>query len=1505
MKYRKKSIKSYYLSLSCKLLINNELIHSILFFLEMITILFELMEFYVNNYDFINNENPIIFNPMTSLLIFSFNLLPDIIKFIIYIIIISIPIVTYFVVNYLRLKINTLMKVMVNLTELFFYRLLSFSIFDFLFLFNNIFFLVNIILTFIFILILILNFYKNNLNFFFPYLISYPYDQFSKVIDLHLLAIKIILSLAGLSMTNVNATKFFFITSIFVLFILLFYLTYILKQKSYYLLNNCKLNKIRYAIILSFCIIVILMLIIGKKDLFNIFYLICYFNVFDICLFLVLYFYDPYEYAKFDKDDNIENIYYYFFILDRNKNQKLLLEEKIEEHLSKCNKCNLCKKYNNIKMKNEENIDLYYIISDGKHIEYNLLNSIIRNIKKNGSKSFNNNSYYLINLIYIYNICSNLKEYNLLLNIDLLFEIINFENNTFLEEYTISLNQLLYANNFCVKANNIINAFCELFEEKNIQKKTKCFMKLAELLNDLKYKEIKSNVNNNANAIEGLPNCNNLLVICSLFYEELFNESVSNSGIYIRESPNLIEDLVNNNNKSLKQITLEINISKLNMKIIRAGGLMNKYENSYLFDIFPSIFKNRQKIEMKNLLLHSNEDFHTNLGKNNKNKKEKEKKKNYINFNFIIQENEDNIIFYRYLKLKLNYIFLPHISLIIYLNGVYAIDKDIITTEKIGNEEIILHFGNKKQMDNSIIKNNIYNNNVIINKGKNGNYLGNKKLIKDSNIFTDCKKYSVYHLLLNNTKKDDNERFITRKRKYSHVNSSEEKNNSFEEKKDLYIFNDIASQSSSCQSTISKNHFVYNNKSNKKNENGDNLLKQFNFTKFALYLSLIIFFIFIIIMSYRLLGFHSELYKSHNYFLLFYDYSCNFEILFFSIISLTCIANSINSTICTNYINSLTETVKIYDNISVSIDFSGNSVSLNFVNFTELFFSQNEILYESLNNKLDEIIQYLSLINYNDFAFMKDVNENILHYKINKISQIDGDIQFILSKENINFLDFLLLMTSRFGIIINNDNSINSPVYILNKTGDEALNNIYNKDKLNSFQENIYLLILDYKNFVEIINFFISHVKIIASENNVKLKQFAFLFISLYLLFVIIILISILLFVNLYLIVIFQIMDNICNNLKERSGDITIKDIFVQKINNLKLILMVYENDINITMENINKIYGEFRDIYNAKLKEESKLMKTSTKFETNNKKHKYGLRELISIYKKLNLYKYSKRQREYFLTLLFIIIISLSVYTINLILWIFIFKEERTISNWVDISVDFVSTSEQLMNNFLLTVINNQTLEDLSSTVENKDYLMYVFNKLTYLYKGDKYFNRLGNIDSLNDRNIIYDCNLYYKNLENELFEKLKKKFINEEKKFYNTIIFFCEWSGVMIFKKYKTIFLVLFNKIKIYMESLNSYEYNDIIQYILKNEIVKVEIIYLITDIYLLQVANNNIEIFILGILNKMKKRIIFTTISLLIVLIIFIISILFIYIRNVNADCKKFILIKKVFKVCNVNE
>ena len=655
---------THYLSLSYNFLIKGKGFHYLFFLTEIVFISLQILQIYYNKYESAKSENIKMYFFITQLIIV-IKKLKTAIQFLIYIIIIIL--ITFFglLIKFIYLSQNKFFGLIINLNEIFFYRIGSIIIFNFLFSFNDIYLIIGIIITIPYIFILINDFSINHLAKFMFEFIKYPYDSFSKIIDINLLFVKIFLSISSMVYNN-YLTKFFFVLSLGILFFLQLYLTYILINKSYLLMNNISLNKIRYSILLSNCIIILLFLINDFNQFDNIYCIICYGNIIILSFLLIIIFYDPYQFIKIKTDNNEENIYYYFFILDKNKNKNLILERKIEEHISKCGTCNLCKKYRKAKVYDTfENIDLYNIIYNNKNYTLNLMNKLIREIKMKGKDSIVNNSYFLINLIYLYYIGIIHNDYCFYLNTELIYQIINSENNNQqLEDYNTYLNNIKYTNNFLNKAKEILEPINKIIKEKNTNKQYELLFNLRILIDELKFKEIKNNNNNNgnynSNSIYKTLNCNNILTICSLFYEELYNESISNSRIYIRNSQNILDDLINNNLKTHKLITLEITSKNFQVKIIRAGGALNKYENYSLFNLFPEIFKIKQTSLMKEILLNSNKESkkETKNENNNSNKYHHNNEFNYMNMNFIIEEKEGDDIYYQLLKIFIVYLIL-------------------------------------------------------------------------------------------------------------------------------------------------------------------------------------------------------------------------------------------------------------------------------------------------------------------------------------------------------------------------------------------------------------------------------------------------------------------------------------------------------------------------------------------------------------------------------------------------------------------------------------------------------------------------------------------------------------------------------------------------------------------------------------------------------------------------------------------------------------------------------
>ena len=1493
-----KKIHSHYLSISYKVLANNKIIHQLLFIIEISLILIQIVEIYYHDFEVYKIKDIKSFNPFI-IIIREISKLPDYFIFIIYLGIICFVIINSYLLNNFRFKINCFIKLTVNVLELFLYRVLSLLLFNFLFIFREIYLFINIIITVLYLLTLIMNFYKNYIFLFFPSLINYPYDSFSMIIDFNLLIIKIFLSMSAM-ISNKYISQFCFIISILILFSLLFYLTYIMKNKSYYFMNNCSLNKIRYTILLTSCIIIIIVIIFGKKYMHNIYYQLSYFNIMILCLLFVYYFYNPYQFAKFDKDDNKENVYYYFFILENNKHN-YLLEEKIEDHLSICNKCKLCKKYNDIKKKKKKDkLDFYNIIYDGKDLSLNLMNNIFKEIIKNGKSNFINNSYYLINLIYIYNLSINEINFNFSSNIELLFEIINEENSQYLDEYSVSLNQIKNTNDFLIKAKKIIQDIYDMFDDINFHRKIIKSFKLAEELQELKYKEIQSvnNRNNNSLNIDGLPNCNNLLTICSLFYEELYNESISNSGSFIRETPNFIEDFINSNNKSSNQITLKVDIPNFNVKIIRAGGYMNKYENKNFFDLFPSIFKNKQIIYMKNLLINSNDNSTTKSEniKNNKSKsksKKENKKLNRICFYFIIEEEEGSIIFFRELKLKLRLILLSNINLTIYLNGSFNLEKNIIVTELQKEKEIILYFGNKEQI-NKVKLNKKKDNDITIQKFNKYKYFENEELIEKSNIYIGSNKYTIYHFL-SSTK--NNLTKISRKyKKMEEEDNIEEKINLFNENKEYFLFNDIASQASSAATSISKNNLISYYRGNKKSQNDINFSKKINLPKYILLFAMAIFFILVIFEGIYSTFLQKELKVQNDFYIILKEYYNNFDILFFSVLSFICIAYSADSYKCENLMNEVTKIASLYINNS-DINIKSND----FINYTELLIIQNQILNENLNINLDKLNKYVAIFNEKEFTSNLKI---ILTY--NKINQVISNNVTILSlsQENLIFSDFIKLMNSRFGIITKNYNCMATPIYILNKNGKNAFNNLLINERLDSSQEAIYLIILDYKNFSDQFGKVIREVAFFISSRTTKMEIIIYLFICLNILFFFLIILIIFLYVSLYLIIAFQILDNINHNLKEKIGETSIKEIFRKKIDNLKLLLNFYENDIGEIIKDLNNIYNDFQDKYNLKIKGESKskFLKKDGKNEMEDKNKNINCSSLISIFKKYNLFKYSQRRKLYFYNLYFIIVFGICIYIIAFYNTWKYFKKDEILYFWVSSSHLLSIETNGLMNKFLLMLYNNQSFY---GSPNSRDNILSVYTKLTEVYKAEKYANLLSDIVKVNEESINFDCEMFYKNLKNDYFEKLKRKFIKEENKLYNTMYIFCKLSNVMMFKDFKTVYLQLFSKVKNIVEHFQNGNYNYIIKFIQQYEIGKIQITFLFTYTYLMDYSFNTVKIVLSAMEKEYLKTIFLTGTSFMILQIFLLFIIKFVYIKNINNDCNKFLQERKVFKVCDTAE
>ena len=189
----------------------------------------------------------------------------------------------------------------------------------------------------------------------------------------------------------------------------LFYSVYILNYKSYYIMSNIFLDKIRFSLIATSVINNTILIVLSNKYYFVYTFLLISINILLGILLFILIFYNPYSAVYFLTDDNKGNLYFYFYIIDHLRNDSFLLEEKIRAHFNTCQRCNLCRNLKNYLVKKKCYKSVYKILYNKVGVLENTINELIYTVLIDGKEALKYNSFYLINLMYCYHININKK----------------------------------------------------------------------------------------------------------------------------------------------------------------------------------------------------------------------------------------------------------------------------------------------------------------------------------------------------------------------------------------------------------------------------------------------------------------------------------------------------------------------------------------------------------------------------------------------------------------------------------------------------------------------------------------------------------------------------------------------------------------------------------------------------------------------------------------------------------------------------------------------------------------------------------------------------------------------------------------------------------------------------------------------------------------------------------------------------------------------------------------
>ena len=1520
-----------YLSNCYRRLIRSKTVHFLFILIEIILILLQEIDIFNRGYKpRYKTEGKVIINPIILLI----HLLDNLQQYINFLIIL----LSMFIFDFLYILLskkdikekNIIISIIINFLELFYFRIYVNFFFCLLFSLKKLYLLLSFIISLPHIYIIINNFFYNHLYYYVPDFVDYPYDQFSSNYDLFLFLSKIILSVAS-SANQIELGKFCFVIIFIFQIFFCFYFIEKLINHSYLFMKNSFLNRTKISLFLAETTIMFFTYFIGEKQLFNFSFVLISVGIIIIYIGFIYFIYDPYSYIHINNERPLENMLYYLNMINKKNDIEFLIENELNNHYKNCGLCDMCKKYEKYRTENEsENIEqneskneedsllitnennknkiinLFDLLYDDKKKYFKFIKNILKNYKKMGKNIFNNNVYYYINLSYlIYSDYLN-NDITLSLNEKIILEIINQENYYFLENHQSQINKLILSNEFISLGKKILSLIKNILNDNQNFFKAKKLIVLSKLLKTMKKKEYKNNLFNHK--LENITNSKNILIACSIIYEEIFNTTINNSQIAIRDNIQQLEDIFSNSNKNNNIITLEIDLINYNCKIIRAGKGLYSYINKNLFDLFPHFIKQQHK----NLFLNSiftgfnneEENFDENNVNNNKklNKKNKNKKE-FVEIKVVLYENVLDKIYYKLLTLRLTSLFNNKINHLILFNGSYTFNNNILVT--------LIDLSHKNEVDEKVLgvfdpdfeNESKYNylSSFPLKKYISSQSFKRYKLKKLYSYKISVKLYNIYILEIKNggiiRKKEINKKDI--------IESNESDNNSEEienNKNRIKIYEETNSVTSSVQtSTYSKKINSIGIKKIKKN----NIINHTGFYGIQKIIYFSIFLVIVIILI-EYLYFDKVKQQTNNNNNSYINYRGFFRLyyqLFASILGVACIPEKIDSKNCRNFIS-------IFNKV-----YSTNYPNETF-DFTEYLLIQNEILAEKIAEERDNIIKindYIGEKRYSEIFSTKIKYIQIEHKIINQ------NTIFSTKETDIDFFDAIIILCNSFGILTENKKFVlTQPIYFLNKLENPFIN-LYNQNEMSDYQEEVYKMILNYKYYSKQFSDIDQQLYQFLNEKSKFIKILIFLFINLNVVLYLIIAILIYSFLICFKTIIMKVLNYVIMIINNKSDSFDFKTIFTQKIENLNIILELYGSSPFEAIQNLNMMYNNYNQylinknkatIINANKKSliRSNYREDQNEFDEIPKKHQIITLKDIN---KLNIHNI------YQIILIILILLILIIYICFLLLWINYFSKRTYLFNIISKNAKLEKSCYEAVNIYELMIFHNYTLDEMinylelspinenNNTNHDSNLIFNSFYQDLYLvfdlekdqrYMGDLYqdFEDLAEFNCIN-----MVVTFHYEILEevDEIMTELDLK---------QKLVDICVISHITESKNIKTIFERHFQFMKNGMLSLTDFSYEGLNKNLDSTIIGRIAFFFFTTTIYIIEVTTSKPhKESINKMMNLLGFRLLITEIIFLVFGVALILIILFFYIYNINKFCNQIFLLKKTFNIFEMQE
>ena len=1560
----KKIITNNYLSNCYRNLTRSNIIHFIFLLIETILNIWNVLNVILN--DYYRDVNNFKFIAPLPLL---FKLFTNTTK--LFIIILGVLIFdTFHIILLIKdFKKNSIyIKIIINFLELIHFRMLLLPFLHLFFSLDDTHFLIGLIFIVLHIYLIINNFLYCHLYYFVPSFIEYPYDAFSSLYDLLLVYFKIISTLAYYAI-NQNIGKFYFIVLVISRIFFCIYFYQKVRNHSYLLMKNTFLNKTKQASIWIETIIMIAALLIGKNEIESIFFiLVC------ICIFLIIaiyihLLYNPYNFMHIETDTPNENLYFYFYILSNDNSLGFLFQEKIRQHFDMCGYCSICKKFVNYLLKNhklsedEEKIylnydsninedssdndchqknqlyDLFDVLYNGSNNYFYLIKQIVDNYKTK-SKQFliNNIEYYFINLSFL--IYSDYTKYNinLSLNEKIILEEISKHLETF--DHQTKITQLLLCNQFLENCKKVIYSIRDILNSEQNISKAKKLIDLSFLITELKEKKYRHNLF--STKFENISNAKNLILICSIIFEEIFNTTLSNTQVPIRNNPQIIDDVfITNLSKNDKKISLALTLNKKECKIIRAGKGLSTFLNENLFDLFPIEFKQYQiDLFTQSILNNFNvnisdkekdkdkeklKELNSNLGNSsftqikkkttginnriinnssskliNLNMHKNKNKKEFIKIEIIICQNIFSKIYYQLVTLKLTPLFNTDNNFFILLDGVNYIHKHTIITmidreqNHFAEENIFSVSEPKLELETDVFPISLKN---------------YKKWLYDQGFTTTkifsfniySKMYYIYMVLSRNKdfkkRMDKNISFIgeTKILEMEEIEKEKSQNKNSHKDKVNYIEDTASFFSQQLLNSIDKGmaNVGFNNKKSEESYQHTG----FNKIRKIAYLIIAVNIILIIMEYIHLISLEREIRSSNNTYHNFRKFYKSYFQLFSMTLSIVCVDEEKSN--CNNIISFYAEQ---YFN-------SHPEDKFDLISFLNL---QNYVLSMDLMEKrstFNNIYKYIGEIKYNEIF-----RKHVTYLRINK-TFVNEELQYDILENKEILSELLLIMCNNFKFISTNEHT-QSIIYFLNGVATPFSN--FKNDNVtieetdtNIYQQYIYELIINHKTFTYELENINESLKDMLDRRNTNFKIFIYIYINLNIIVIIIIEIVILIYIRFFETILILILNIINMTLNNKIDDFKFSEMFSEKLDNLESIIKLYNESPKQSLQNLNNIYNNYQQfLINKKRKEAREAEKRGYKMKYDQSIQLQESEEVPKSQRILNKDNVGQLQilNKYLITYIALILVAICTYIFTMLFWDDYFKKQQNLYILLFKNINLETSIYRAINLYYMMVFNNFTANRATKILypsiynesESLSIFKYFYSTLKYGFNNKIEIEMVGSLYKNFEKVQKFSCGYLYQ----EEAKKVVDLYINEissNDDIQNKLTNIC--INLIGLDSEKSLYLIEnhFQYIKNGIINLDDFSYDGIILHLKKGYLGRISLFFNNIMTFLINIIyHQRHSIAIQRMLNILENHIQITGMVYILYDIVLTVIIIFFFISKIKKYCNQIMLLKNTFQI-----